>query len=268
MAKSLTNALTARRRLLRLAIRRMDKAAPGVLLRLGRVALTVRACGGGGRGSLTHRTPRRRWPVSLCRSPCRCVTVGCLVQLAAAPGPLAASTGGRPPSASASKALQGALLHIARLLFVASKDKRNDDGFREHGVLTAILGTIQPVTPPAPAAGEGTDEGKDDAGAGIDPSLPVVDFVARSPEDLVYSVGVLKNVSNLADNQRWLVQQGAVQALVAVVRGCLRAAHARRRGSNGSGSADKSEDGSAPRYGAWRVACCAGGGALTRGPHA
>ena len=42
MANSLTNALTARRRLLRLAIRRMDKASPAVLLPLGRVALSVR----------------------------------------------------------------------------------------------------------------------------------------------------------------------------------------------------------------------------------
>lgn len=136
---------------------------------------------------------------------------------------------------------------------MASKDKANDAGFREHGVLTAILSTIQPATPPPSASGgaAGAHEGKEGAGSGVDPSLPAVDFVARSPEDLVYSVGVLKNVSNLAENQRWLVQQGAVQALVAVVRGCLRAARARRRSSSNGSSAgsgtDRTEDGSAPR---------------------
>lgn len=152
----------------------------------------------------------------------------CPAQLASAPGPLTATatSAQRPASAKSSDALHGALLHIARLLFVASKVQGNDQAFRDHGVLAAILGTI---TPTASGSGSGSEDAKEVEG--IDRSLPIVSFLKRSPEDLIYSIGVLKNTSNLPDNQRWLVQQGAVSTLVAVIRGCLEAVARGRRGS-------------------------------------
>jgi len=121
-------------------------------------------------------------------------------------------------------------MHICRLLFSASQDTSNDDAFRENGILQAILGSVRVVH----TGGRGeskraattttttTDDESKAAGTTDVGAQAYVDFACRSPEDLIYSMGVLKNTSKLPKNQQWLVQQGAVPILIAVVRGCVR----------------------------------------------
>lgn len=79
-----------------------------------------------------------------------------------------------------------------------------------------------------------------------------VDLSANGVSELMFAVGVLKNTSNLAENQKWLVQQGAVARLVAVLQGGLVAAYEARRRRRTSGDSGSDKDGGsgsdAPKY--------------------
>lgn len=240
------SALGARRRLLRAAIQSMDSASGVALIKLARIALRLASAPG---------------PVAV---PERGGAAGLLVQLAAPPAP----------------ALLSATLHSCRLLFSASKDDTLDSAFREQGMLRMLL-ALMPVAPPqergrAPGQGSESKGGEaseakilDDGSSapsaggasgttGLRSAASSVAGDADNPaswrpvDELVYTAGVLKNISGLSsENQAWLVRQGAVRVLVGVVRGALLAGSnaSSRPPSGGASSVSSGGDGSGSERG-------------------
>lgn len=209
IAKPYADGLTARRRLLRATIKAMDNASGAPLLRLARVALCLASTP----GPLTFSEKEPQAAVA------------------------AATSGG--VASSRQKALLGAALHTARLLFAASKKQDLDAEFRSSGLLQQLLRLLP--RPPSPQEGDSKEAALPSAASGEDlvggSAMDVESW--RPVDELVYITGVLKNVSNSSENQQWLVQQGAVAVLVGVLRGAQAAAA--RPGSGGSGSGSDPE---------------------------
>lgn len=123
------------------------------------------------------------------------------------PGPVSAAGG-----AEEQDPVRAASAVAARHLFVASKKASLDDAFRASGVLGCLLEVLgsgvpnthsaEPIVAGAPAA---------------------FDFSAcpATASELIYLVGILKNVSNSTSNSEWLGSQGACRLAGSLLLGVL-----------------------------------------------